>query len=176
VIEQVTIAIIYRPLEQILPNPFQTRDHEDPEHVKNLAISIGTQGLMQVPVARAAADGTVQLAFGHSRLAAFKFLRDTGNAGFEQMPVSLQALDDLQMFQAAVAENLDRKDLSPVEEARAMKVYMDDFHKTSLETGTLFHLAESTVRGKVRLLNLPPEILEGMVSGKMNEGAARELL
>jgi ParB/RepB/Spo0J family partition protein len=175
--DQVTTAIIYKALDEILPNPWQTREREDPEHIKNLAMSIGERGLMQVPVARIVKDnGHVQLAFGHSRLAAFKFLRDTGNKGFDTMPVSLQELDDLGMFQSAVAENVDRKDLTPVEEAKAMKVYMDQFGKSSAETGSLFHLAESTVRNKVRLLNLPAEIQEGFASGHMNEGAARELL
>jgi len=169
-------------LELIKPNPYQTRDHEDPAHIKNLAMSIAEQTMLQIPSARIHPDAgvsmdpdVVQLAFGHSRLAAYKFLRDTGNLGFETMPLNLVEMDDLQMFEAAVAENRERKDLTPIEEAKAMLVYRDQFSKTSDEIGKLFHLSDSAVRGKLRLLDLPVEI-QGMVGKTLTEGAAREVL
>jgi len=164
-------------LERIQPNPFQTRDGEDAEHVKSVAISIAERGLLQVPSARLNPDGSgmIQIAFGHTRLAAFKLNRDTGNLGFETMPLNLVEMDDQQMFEAAVAENRERKDLTPIEEARAMLVYRDQFHKTSEEVGHLFGLSDSAVRGKLRLLDLPVEI-QRMVGKTLTEGAAREVL
>ena len=171
-------------LEKILPNPYQTRDGEDPEHIRNLAISISEQGLLQIPLARIAPgqqgtnalkDPLVQLAFGHSRLAAYKFLRDTGNQGFDTMPLNILNMSDEQMFQVAVSENLARKDLNPIEEAKAMLVYRDQFRKTSEEIGRLFHLSDSAIRNKLRLLDLPSEV-QAKVGKSLTEGAARDVL
>ena len=63
------------PLAAIKPNPYQPREREDQEHVKKIALSIAEQGLLQVPVGRRV-NGHVELAFGHTRLAAFKWLVD----------------------------------------------------------------------------------------------------
>jgi len=157
------------------PNPYQTRMREDPVHIKNLAISIAEQGLMQIPSGRKVGE-RVQLAFGHSRLAAFKFLTETGNPGFDSLPVNILDLDDQQMFEMAVRENSDRKDISPVEEAKAMAVYSSQFGKTSKDIGSLFRISESAVRNKMRLLNLPETIQAKIVNGELNESAARKLL
>ncbi len=172
-------------LENILPNPYQTREGEDPLHIKNLALSITEHGMLQIPSGRLAPgqqgkdalkDPLVQLAFGHSRLAAFKLLNDAGNAGFDVMPVNVSELNNNQMFEMAVAENLERKDLTPIEEARAMQRYMVDFKKNSKEVGELFHLSDSAVRNKLRLLGLPQEVQDKLKDGSLTEGAGRELL
>ena len=162
-------------LKDVHPNPFQTRKSEDPEHIKNLAMSIAERGLLQIPSARIKDLSSVELVFGHSRLAAFQFLTDAGNKGFETIPLNIVEMNDIQMFEAAVAENLERKDLNPIEEAMAMQSYMMEFRKTSEEVGQLFHLSDSAVRGKLRLLKLPPEIRD-LVGDKITEGGARELV
>lgn len=171
------------PIDQIDPNPYQTRAAEDPEHVKTLAFSIAERGLLQIPIGRAVADGgykgaRVQLAFGHSRLAAYKLLhsKSSANSDWSTMPVNIQELDDQQMIELAVSENRDRKDLNPIDEAKAMAVYRDQFGKTSNEIGQLFHLSDSAVRNKIRLLDLPQEAKDGLKAGTMTEGAARALL
>ena len=92
------------------------------------------------------------------------------------MPVETRPLTDLEMFEMGVSENLARKDLTPVEEARAMARYRDDFGKTSAEIGRLFGLSDSTVRNKIRLLNLPEEVKEALEDGRLTEGGARNLL
>ena len=164
-------------LKDVLPNPFQTRKSEDPEHIKNLAMSIAERGLLQIPTARLSIKdaGKVELAFGHSRLAAFKLLAEESNNLVVDIPLNIVEMTDAQMFEAAVAENLDRKDLNPIEEALAMQVYLVEFHKTSEEVGQLFHLSDSAVRGKLRLLKLPPEIRD-LVGDKITEGGAREMV
>jgi ParB/RepB/Spo0J family partition protein len=171
-------------LEKILPNPYQTREGEDAEHVANLADSIAQQGMLQIPSARIAPGQQgrdalngplVQLVFGHSRLAAFKFLRDGGVSGFSSMPLNLVEMSDEEMFQAAVAENRERKDLTPIEEAKAMLVYRDQFRKNSEEIGKLFHLSDSAVRNKLRLLDLPSEV-QVKVGRTVSESAARDIL
>jgi ParB/RepB/Spo0J family partition protein len=199
--------------EFILPNPWQPREGEDAEHIKKIALSIASEGLLQVPVGRLVdANGQpvsidevskyvgpaatvsdfwaeafvtlgcrVQLAFGHSRLAAFRWLetvKDHTNLSgrWDAMPVRIQDLSDERMFQMGIGENLARKDLSPIEEARAMLRYRDDFGKTSAEIGALFNLAESSVRNKMRLLGLPADLLAALAEGRLSEGAGRALL
>ena len=163
------------PLGSIDPNPYQTRSAEDPDHIQNLAASIAAEGLLQVPSGRRR-DGRIQLAFGHSRLAAYRHLSDAGTPGFETMPVNIIDLDDEGMFRAAVVENHDRKDLSAIDQALAMKVYRDVFGKTSEQIGELFHLSDSAVRNKIRLLGLPDYVQEGVSAGRITEGAARALI
>lgn len=167
-------------LSQIDPNPYQPREREDPEHVKKIALSIAAQGLLQVPVGRRVGD-RVQLAFGHTRLAAYQWLLavqpNSDLAGdWAQMPVELRELTDLEMFEQGITENLARKDLTPIEEARAMRRYKDDFGKTSVEIGSLFGLSDSAVRNKMRLLDLPDETRVLLDQGGISEGTARKLL
>lgn len=170
------------PLDRIEMNPFQTRTTEDQEHLQNLAHSIAEQGLLQIPTGRRDPHSAdyVQLAFGHSRFAAFCWLAEAGHADnnddYREMPVNILELNDEQMFEMAVAENHDRKNLNPLEEARAMAVYRDQFGKTSEEIGELFHLSDSAVRNKIRLLGLPEEAQESLSKGQMTEGAARAML
>ncbi len=173
-------------LDQIAPNPFQTRQAEDPAEVARLAESIAQVGLLQIPVGRMDPDRRellgVQLAFGHTRLAAFKALAAEGVEGhadrlvFEEMPVDIRELTDIEMFELTVRENLDRKDLTPIEEARAMATYRDKFGKTSAEIGVLFGLSDSAVRNKMRLLDLPAPVQEKVQSREINEGTARRLM
>ena len=80
------------------------------------------------------------------------------------------------MFEMAVAENIKRRDLNPIERATAMQTYMDKFQKTSSETGEFFGCDEATVRGTVRLLGLPELAREKLGTGEISVGAARSLL
>src|SRR5690348_3249528 len=105
------------PLDLIDPNPYQPRQTEDTEAVAEIADSIARNGLMQIPSARQV-NGRYQLAFGHTRLAAFKMLQE------ECMPLVIRELDDLQMFELGVSENIKRRDLNPIEQAEAMRRYM----------------------------------------------------
>ena len=168
------------PLAAIDPNPYQTRQNEDQEHIKNLALSIAAKGLLQIPTGRRT-DGSIQLAFGHSRLAAFKWLEEVKansnlNGDWSTIPINIQELTDPEMFELAVVENLERRNLSPIDEAKAMSIYRDQFGKTSAEIGELFHLSDSAVRNKIRLLGLPADAQEALRIGAMTEGSARSLL
>jgi ParB/RepB/Spo0J family partition protein len=157
------------PIDLITANPYQPRQAEDLQAVAEIAESIRRNGLMQVPTARQV-NGHYELAFGHTRLAAFK------QNGEECMPLIVRELDDLQMFELGVAENVKRRDLNPIEQAEAMKRYMQEFNKTSVEAGDFFNVSEEQVRGTVRLINLVPEAQAGLAAGKINITAARSLL
>jgi ParB-like chromosome segregation protein Spo0J len=187
-------------LDLIDPNPWQVRLAEDPEVVTTIANSIEVNGLLQMPTARTAGE-RYQLAFGHTRLAAFKLLRDGppaqmregaalrvppdspestvdpgGRKRWDSMPLIVRELTDLQMFEMAVAENIKRKDLNPIEQARAMQTYLEKFNKTSEEAGQFFGVSAETVRGTVRLLKLPEPIQEKVRTGTVSVGAARKIL
>jgi ParB/RepB/Spo0J family partition protein len=150
-------------------NPYQPRQSEDPAVVSEIAESIRQNGLMQVPVARQM-NGRYQLAFGHTRLAAFKQLQE------ETMPLILRELDDLQLFELGVAENIKRRDLNPIELGESMRRYMHDFGKNSVETGEFFNVSPEAVRGAVRLLNLPETLQAGVADGTITQNNARRLL
>ena len=168
-------------LDRIEPNPFQVRLAEDPEHVTKVALSIAHSGLLQNPVGRQVGEH-VQLAFGHTRLAAYRRLRDediaAGGTGGEwlSLPVDVRELTDLELFELAIRENIDRKDLTPIEEARAMSTYREVFGRTSAQIGELFGLSDSAVRNRMRLLELPRPVQESVDSGGITENTARKLL
>lgn len=164
------------PLADILPNPWQYRQAENAEHIQQLAESIAASGMLQIPTGRLV-DGKAQLAFGHSRLSAYKLLAAGDPAGkWSLMPVNIEDLTNEQMATFAIAENVDRRDPNPLEIARAMLRYRDEFKKSSEEIGKMFGLSSSAVRNKLRLLELPEKVLESFSAGDLKEGAARELL
>lgn len=178
------------PLEIIESNPYQMRDGEDPEHIAHLADSIARDGLLQLPLARPTGTGDrVQLAFGHSRLAAYKQLQERSRNGeivtggdltnlalYDRMPVMVRELTDEQMFVFGAQENLARKNLTPVEEGKLMVIYREKFGKTSAQIGELFGLSESAVRNKMRLVELPASAQTSLAEGKITENAARRVL
>ncbi|GAP11765.1 ParB/RepB/Spo0J family partition protein [Bellilinea caldifistulae] len=190
------------PIYSIFPNPWQPRTEEDAEHIEALAASILADGLLQEPVGRLCdASGKpvsvrevmtrindpreifeklgcdVQLAFGHSRLAAYRLLdKRCDNGQWGEMPVRIKDISDEEMFRLAVSENIQRRDLTPIEEARAMRRYREEFGKTSREIGELFGISESAVRNKMRLLELPEKVQLYLAGGVITEHFARRLL
>ncbi len=178
------------PLDLIDPNPWQPRTGDDPEHLSNLAVSIAKDGLLQPPAARKV-DERYQLAFGHSRFKAFQYLClmaetdinwfadhgiDANLEQFESMPLEIFDLDNETMYRHAISENLQRKDLTAIEEAAAMKRAMDEFGYNSDKVGELFGKNGATVRGMVRFLELP-ESAQGMLNkGELSQNGARALL
>lgn len=195
------------PVQDIAPNPYQTRFDENAERIASIALSIAQDGLLQPPTVRNAAahparpsipDNAMwyELAFGHTRTAAWKLCNEIqlGKVGadessaelfeavrnstqdFSKMPVFIADIDDEKMFRHAVTENAQRADLSPVEEATAMKKAMEEFAYTSEQAGALFGTSGATVRGKVRLLDLPKAVQTKLHDGSLSEGAARMML
>ena len=166
------------PIEKIEKNPYQPRKKVDPAKIEELAKSIQEHTLLQKPTGRPTpgSTDTIQLAFGHRRLAAHFWLKEHGVEGFDTMEVDVRELTNEEMFEMAATENLARADLDPIEVAASMKVYRDEFKKTSKQIAALYGLTDSAVRNKMRLLDLP-ENWQGLVKdGTITEGAGRELL
>lgn len=168
------------PLDCIQPNPFQARTAQRPEHIERLADSILTDGLLEPPQARQSPDerGRYQLVFGHTRFAAYRLLRQRHprDERFARMPLIAVALDDRRMFERGIAENLAREDISPIARARALKAYTERFGATQAESGKLFGLSQGGVSNLIRLLSLPPEVVEIVDCGGISERQARSLL
>jgi ParB/RepB/Spo0J family partition protein len=160
---------ILAPVELIHANPYQPRQAEDPEAIAEIATSIKHNGLLQIPSARQV-NGHYELAFGHTRLAAFK------SNGESCMPLIILDLSDLQMFELGVAENVKRRDLNVIEQAQAMHRYMEEFGKSSVEAGEFFNISPETVRGTVRFLNLPKDVQGKLAQGEITQSTARTLL
>ena len=159
----------------IAANPWQPRQDEDPDHIAKLAESIREQGLLQIPTARPASAGAapdrVELAFGHSRLAACKQL------GWSVFPVRLIDLSDRQMADAAAHENVQRSDLSAIEIASAIQRYMKSFKVTQAEAAKVYgYTSQSSVSNLMRLLELPAEIQGYVHTGQLPERIARALI
>jgi len=171
------------PLGNLQPNPFQPRAAEDPAALIEIAANIHRNGLMQIPSARPV-NGHYELVFGHTRKAAYELLAQTGipemnippDERFALMPIHVRQLDDRQMFEMAIAENVKRRDLNPMEQATAMRRYMDEFRASSREAGELFGVGGATVRGMVRLLKLPEATRRMVASGEITQGVARQLV
>lgn len=173
---------VFVSLDELFQNPYQPRKDEDPAVVTEIAQNIlhnATEefdGLLQVPTVREREGGGYELAFGHTRARSFRYLFEQGHERYKQMRVNVRDLSDLQMFELAVTENIKRRDLNPIEQAEAIHTYQETFGKTSAEAAEFFGVAASTVRGLVRLLNLPEAAREKVRSGEINVGGARALL
>lgn len=166
-------------VDLIRPNPYQVRLEEDEAHIAGIAESIRAVGLLQVPLARPAGDasphsprGGVELAFGHSRLAAWKRARPG-----EPFPLEVRELTDRQMSDLAAEENSRRKNLSAIETAAAIRRRMADFRLTQLEAGRPFgYSSQGSVANLLRLLELPDDVQPLVARQELPERAARRLL
>lgn len=180
--EILNAAVVFVALDLIDPNPWQPRQGEDADHILKLADSIAVDGLLQIPTARilrSAAGDRFQLAFGHSRLAAYKRLHAQypDDERFREFPLNLRPLTDRQMADAAARENVARKDLSAIEIAGAIQRYMADFGATQLEAGKIYgYTSQSSVSNLLRLLQLPEPVRVLVNDGKLPERHARELI
>jgi ParB family chromosome partitioning protein len=167
-------------LEKIDANPWQPRHTEDGEHIAKLAASISTSGLLQTPLARPhpTAKGRWQLAFGHSRVAAYRKLnRDANGMHWSAMPLEVRELTDRQMSDMAASENAQRKDLTAIETAQAIAKRIKDFKLTQLEAGAPFgYTSQSAISNLLRLLKLPKEVQADVASGALPERLARQLV
>lgn len=170
------------PLDLIDPNPWQPRQGEDTDHIQKLVDSIAVDSLLQIPTARFAGETTnhrFQLAFGHSRLAAYKRLhaQNPDDPRWREFPLNLRNLTDRQMADAAARENVTRKDLSAIEIAGAIQRYITDFGATQLEAGRVYgYTSQSSVSNLLRLLQLPDPVRALVNDGKLPERHARELI
>lgn len=163
------------PTSRITPNPFQPRREFTPEQLAELEESIRQNGLLQPLVVRRAGpdapDGAEwELVAGERRWRAVRRL------GWTEVPVVVRELDDRAMLVLAIVENVQRADLSPLEEAAAYRRLMDEFSFTQAEVAESVGRERSTVANLLRLLSLPASVQRLVNEGALNMGHARALL
>jgi ParB family chromosome partitioning protein len=158
------------PVEQIHANPNQPRKELDSETVSGLAESIRSQGLIQPIVVRPRVHGGYELIAGERRW------RAAVEAGITTVPAVIREADDRDTLLLGLVENVAREDLSPIEEARAYAILLDEFGLSLGEVAERVGKSKPTVSNRVRLLELPSDVLELVGRGDLSEGHARALL
>ena len=158
------------PVELIGPNPRQPRRSFDEGKLAELAESIRARGVLQPIVVTPLAGGRYELVAGERRLRAARI------AGLESIPAVVRDADDWERLDIALAENMAREDLNPIEEARACAMLVDDLGLTKEEVGRRVGRSRVAISNLVRLLELPEETLELIEHGHLSEGHGRAIL
>ncbi|HIQ19661.1 MAG TPA: ParB/RepB/Spo0J family partition protein [Planctomycetes bacterium] len=157
------------PVDRIEDNPFQPRQDFNDHEILALAESLRSHGLLQPIVVRPSGDH-FQLVAGQRRLLA------AAQAGWTEVPVQVVEADDRQAAELALVENLQRKDLNPLEKAACFQRYLQQYGSTHEELASRLQLDRSTVSNLIRLLELPEPVQEAVRRGKISQGHARALL
>jgi ParB family chromosome partitioning protein len=158
------------PVDQIDPNPFQTRSQVNQEQLEELAASIAANGVVQPVLVRPLASGRFQLIAGERRWRASKL------AGKATIPSILRQVSDEQAMEITIVENLQRADLNPMEQARAFERLGREFHMTQEQMAQRTGKDRATVANFLRLLKLPQAVQNRVEAGDLTFGHARALL
>lgn len=158
------------PLDQIDPNPFQTRSHVAEDQLAELAASITANGVVQPILVRPQPSGRFQLIAGERRWRASRL------AGKATIPAILRQVSDEQAMEITIVENLQRADLNPMEQARAFDRLSREFHMTQEQMAQRTGKDRATVSNFLRLLKLPGSVQTRVESGELTFGHARTLL
>jgi ParB family chromosome partitioning protein len=162
--------LLHLPVESIHPNPRQPRKRFEPEASAGLAASIRHQGILQPIVVRRRVDGGFELIAGERRWRAARA------AGIPTLPALVRDADDGDALLLVLVENIAREQLSPVEEARAYASLVDEFELSLAEVSERVGRSKSAVSNRLRLLELPEEVLWMLARGDLTEGHARAVL
>lgn len=157
-------------VSMITPNKGQPRTHFDEEALEQLAGSIKRYGILQPLVVTPQQDGQYELIAGERRLRAAKI------AGLDKVPVIVRSAKQLERLEIALIENVQRVDLSPLEQAISIERLHQQFNMRYEDIASRLGKAPSTVNNIVRLLQLPPQAVEALKAGKISEGHARAIL
>lgn len=153
----------------IRPGKYQPRHHFDAERIEELAASIKAQGLIQPIVVRAIAPGRYELIAGERRW------RAAQQAGLAEIPALVKDVPDQAVVAMALIENIQREDLSPLEEAQALARLIDEFELTHQQVADAVGRSRAAVSNLLRLLDLPDEIKRLLDDRKLEMGHARAL-
>ncbi len=153
-------------LDQIEQNPFQPRKGFDPDELASLSASVREHGILQPLVVRQIGE-RFQLIAGERRL------RAAQQAGLVKVPIRVVDFNDQQVLEAALVENIQRTDLNPIEKAHGFKEHLDRYHVNHEQLAQRLGLARSTITNLVNLLELAPEVQEGVRLGQLTEAHAK---
>ena len=158
------------PIQQIQPGKYQPRRHWNDEALDELAASIKAQGLIQPVVVRALGKNSYELIAGERRW------RAAQRAQLSELPALVKAVPEAAVPAMALIENIQREDLTPLEEADALKRLIDDFDLTHQQAADAVGRSRAAVSNLLRLTELPASIKKLLDEGKLEMGHARCLL
>lgn len=161
--------IIQVPIEDIIPNRFQPRLTFDDKGLEDLANSIKQHGIIQPLVLRRVSD-KFEIIAGERRYKAATI------AGLKTVPAVITDMNDNESAEVAIVENVQRRDLTAIEEARSYKNLLDKGYLTQAELAKKMGLSQSAIANKLRLLNLDEEVQEALLKNEISERHARSLL
>lgn len=156
-------------LSDIMPNRFQPREIFDENALNELAESIKTHGVIQPIIVRKVGD-KFEIIAGERRF------RASQRAGLTTIPALVKNLDDKETAKIALLENLQREDLTPIEEAKTYQTILKLENKTQEELARDLGKSQSTIANKIRLLNLDEAVQTALLNSKISERHARSLL
>lgn len=156
-------------LDDIIPNRFQPREVFDERALKELAVSIKEHGVIQ-PIIVRNVNGKYEIIAGERRYKA------SALAGMTKIPAIIRNLDDKESSKVALLENLQRKNLNPIEEARTYQKILEIDQMTQEELAKTMGKSQSAVANKIRLLSLSDEIQSALLKEQISERHARTLL
>jgi ParB family chromosome partitioning protein len=167
---QASGALRELPVGAIVPNPFQPRTHFDAAELAELQQSIEASGLLQPIVVRPGARGGYELIAGERRWRAVQQL------GWTNVPAVVKDADDRTLLTLALIENLQRDDLSAIDEAVGYQRLLDEFGVPQQELARMVGRDRSTIANTLRLLKLPAAVRAMVHEKRLTEGHARALL
>lgn len=157
-------------LDQLQPGKYQPRSLIDDESIQELSASIKHQGLLQPILVRAIADNRYEIIAGERRWRACRL------AGLSEAPVIVRQVDDETAMAMALVENLQREDLNPMDQARAMARLVDEFSLTHQQIADLLSKSRAAVSNYLRLMSLSEAVMRFLEYGDLDMGHARALL
>ncbi|WP_071393116.1 nucleoid occlusion protein [Bacillus tuaregi] len=158
------------PIDQIVPNRFQPRTIFDDDKIEELSRTIHTHGIIQPIVVREFGQGTYEIIAGERRWRAMKKL------GWDVVPAIIKNFNDTETASVALIENLQREELSPIEEAIAYGKLLELHQLTQEALAQRLGKGQSTVANKLRLLKLPQEVQDALLNKTITERHARSLI
>jgi len=158
------------PIDSIVPNRFQPRTVFDEDKIEELSRTIHIHGIIQPIVVREFEVGTFEIIAGERRWRAMKKL------GWDEVPAIVKNMDDTETASVALIENLQREELSPIEEALAYGKLLELHNLTQEALAQRLGKGQSTVANKLRLLKLPQEVQEALLNKTITERHARSLI
>lgn len=168
--KQTADRVIGIPVDDISPSPYQPRVQLDTESLEELAASIKEKGIVQPIIVRSLGSDKYEMIAGERRLRASRL------AGLSEVPAIVKEVDDAEAMALAITENIQREDLNAIELARAYSILTDQFDLTQEQLAQAVGKSRPAVANMLRLLQLPQEIQECVLSGRISMGHARALL
>ncbi len=161
--------IVYLYLDDIIPNRFQPREVFDDKALKELAVSIREHGVIQPIIVR-------KIGTKYEIIAGERRYKASTMVGLTKIPAIIRNLDDKESSKVALIENLQRKDLTAIEEARTYQKILDIDNMTQEELAKTMGKSQSAISNKLRLLTLSNKIQDALLNEKISERHARTLL